>query len=179
MRAGLKLVRYSVIFVVVKLLLLFVGSTTLAGGQANYDEIVQRYVKLWAWECMSQAIFYEARDQPLAGQLAVGYVLWNRAGRDVSRVCRELYRHGQFEFLTREIGRWDSLPVQAYSGKDARAVQTARVLALEVFRGTKRISSLQASTHFHHKRIKPKWSRSSKVKTIKVVGDHIFYREVK
>lgn len=39
--------------------------------------------------------------------------------------------------------------------------------------------SFKKATHFHTKEVKPKWSRSKKLKLVAVIGNHKFYKKVK
>jgi hypothetical protein len=50
--------------------------------------------------CMARVIHTEARGEPTAGQLAVGYVLYERAAYDPSRVCDEATAPSQTRLLT-------------------------------------------------------------------------------
>ena len=51
--------------------------------------------------CLAQAIYFEARGEALAGQLAVGAVIVNRAGSDryPSDYCGVVTQRGQFSFV--------------------------------------------------------------------------------
>src|SRR3954453_3029952 len=53
-------------------------------------------------ECLATGIYFEAKSEPLAGQLAVGKVIANRAdsnGRFPSSYCGVLFQRGQFSFV--------------------------------------------------------------------------------
>src|SRR6187455_3088204 len=52
-------------------------------------------------QCLAQAIYFEARGEPLAGQLAVGAVIVNRttSGRYPSDYCSVVTQRGQFSFV--------------------------------------------------------------------------------
>jgi len=51
-------------------------------------------------ECLSQAIYHEARGEPLAGRIAVGWVVLNRvtSGRYPSSICEVVYQAKQFSW---------------------------------------------------------------------------------
>ena len=53
--------------------------------------------------CLASAIYFEARGEPLAGQLAVAEVILNRAeaGRFGDSVCEVVKQPGQFSFVRR------------------------------------------------------------------------------
>ena len=53
-------------------------------------------------ECLAVGIYFESKSEPLAGQLAVGEVIANRAnsnGRFPSTYCGVLFQRGQFSFI--------------------------------------------------------------------------------
>lgn len=51
--------------------------------------------------CLASAIYFESKGEPLAGQLAVGHVILNRAasGRYPADVCGVVKQRGQFSFV--------------------------------------------------------------------------------
>src|SRR5580765_4874723 len=53
-------------------------------------------------ECLATGVYFEAKSEPLAGQLAVGKVIANRTGshgRFPSSYCGVLFQRGQFSFV--------------------------------------------------------------------------------
>ena len=52
-------------------------------------------------ECLAVGIYFESKSEPLAGQLAVGQVIANRAksGRFASTYCGVLFQRSQFSFV--------------------------------------------------------------------------------
>ena len=52
-------------------------------------------------ECLATGIYFESKSEPLAGQLAVGQVIANRAssGRFPSSYCGVLFQRSQFSFI--------------------------------------------------------------------------------
>src|SRR6476661_502939 len=66
-------------------------------------------------ECLATGIYFEAKSEPLAGQLAVGKVIANRAdsgGRFPGTYCGVLFQRGQFSFV-----RGHSLPNVSHSNR--------------------------------------------------------------
>src|SRR5439155_21930499 len=62
-------------------------------------------------ECLATGIYFESKGEPLAGQLAVGKVIANRAesgGRFPSSYCGVLFQRGQFSFV--HGGRLPTVP---------------------------------------------------------------------
>lgn len=55
-------------------------------------------------DCLSKAIYHEARGQSIEGQIAVGWVVLNRtfSERFPSTICEVVYQHRQFSW-TRKV----------------------------------------------------------------------------
>lgn len=117
-------------------------------------------------ECLATGIYFEAKSEPLAGQLAVGKVIANRAdsgGRFPSTYCGVLFQRGQFSFVH---GR--SLPIVPSSNKQW---QTAVAIARIVDQGLKE-SAVGDALFFHARYVSPGWH----AKRVASIGNHIFYR---
>ena len=125
-----------------------------------------------AAECLTAAVYYEARSQSEDGQRAVAQVVLNRV-RDrafPNSVCGVVYQGAerrtgcQFSFTCdgsmnrpREVGAWDR----------ARAVAAAAL-------GGSVYAPVGAATSFHTTSILPWWASS--LARITTVGAHVFYR---
>ena len=117
-------------------------------------------------ECLAVGIYFESKSEPLAGQLAVGEVIANRAnsrGRFPSSYCGVLFQRSQFSFI-----RGHALPSVPRS---SRQWQTAVAIAKIVDQDLKD-SAANNALFFHAKRVSPRW----KLKRVASIGNHIFYR---
>jgi spore germination cell wall hydrolase CwlJ-like protein len=117
-------------------------------------------------ECLATGIYFESKSEPLAGQLAVGKVIANRAqsgGRFPSTYCGVLFQRGQFSFVH---GR--SLPSVAHSN---RQWQTAVAVAKIVDQDLKD-SVAENALFFHARYVSPNWH----MKRVAAIGNHVFYR---
>ena len=117
-------------------------------------------------ECLATGIYFESKGEPLAGQLAVGRVIANRAqsgGRFPSTYCGVLFQRGQFSFVH---GR--SLPAVPHSN---RQWQTAVAIAKIVDQGLKE-SVAGNALFFHARYVSPGW----RMKRVASIGNHVFYR---
>ena len=116
-------------------------------------------------ECLAAGIYFESKSEPLAGQLAVGQVIANRAnsGRFAKTYCGVLFQRGQFSFV--RGGRWPAV------SKGSRQWQNAVAVAKIVDQGLKE-SRVGKALFFHAKRVSPGW----RLKRVAAVGNHIFYR---
>lgn len=116
-------------------------------------------------ECLAVGIYFESKSESLAGQLAVGQVIANRAksGRFASTYCGVLFQRSQFSFV-----RGKSYPAPARAGRQwHNAVAVAKIVDQKLHS-----SPVPNALFFHAKRVSPRW-RLSRVGS---VGNHIFYR---
>jgi spore germination cell wall hydrolase CwlJ-like protein len=116
-------------------------------------------------ECLAAGVYFESKSEPLAGQLAVGEVIANRAdsGRFPSSYCGVLFQRGQFSFV-----RGHSWPKINKSGRQWKtAVAIAKIVDQDL-----KDSVVGNALFFHAKRVSPKW----RLKRVASVGNHIFYR---
>ena len=117
-------------------------------------------------ECLATGIYFEAKSEPLAGQLAVGQVIANRAqsgGRFPGTYCGVLFQRGQFSFV-----RGGRLPSVSHS---SRQWQTAVAVAKIVDQDLKQ-SSVGNALFFHARYVSPSWH----LKRVAAIGNHVFYR---
>jgi spore germination cell wall hydrolase CwlJ-like protein len=117
-------------------------------------------------ECLATGIYFEAKSEPLAGQLAVGKVIANRAGssgRFPSTYCGVLFQRGQFSFV-----HGHSLPSVSRSNKQW---QTAVAIAKIVDQDLKE-SAVGDALFFHARYVSPGW----RMKRVASIGNHVFYR---
>lgn len=116
-------------------------------------------------ECLAGAIYFEAKSETLAGQLAVGRVVVARAasGRFPASYCGVVYQPSQFSFV-----RGRAMPPVNH---DSRAWQQAVRLALIAHTGAWR-SPAEGAMYFHAARVSPNWGRAR----IARIDNHVFYR---
>jgi len=115
--------------------------------------------------CLATAIYYEAKGEPLAGQLGVAHVILNRtqSGRFPRSVCGVVTQPGQFSFV--RGGRMTS------PGDGNKAYRTALSVA-QLAMDHKAESPVAAALYFHATRVAPGWGRQR----VATIGRHVFYR---
>lgn len=123
-----------------------------------------------AIECLTQALYYEARNESSEGQAAVAEVVLNRArsGRYPRDICEVVYQRNsrtcQFTFTCDgSIGR---RPVDM--AKWARSEYIAR----EVYSGRSNLLP-QSSVNYHANYVRPAWG--GRLERVRQIGAHIFY----
>ncbi len=126
-----------------------------------------------AWGCLTEALYFEARGETLAGIVAVGEVILNRvdSGGYPNTICG-VVRQGtggqlhRCQFSYKCDGRPEHI---AESKAWNRVARVARVM----IDGLPRRLTLGA-THYHADHVSPGWSH--KLERTVEIGEHIFYR---
>ncbi len=114
--------------------------------------------------CLAVGVYYEAKGEPLAGQLAVADVILNRttSGRFPRSVCGVLTQRGQFSFV-----RGGRLPTPPANAQWRKAMAVAQVAQKDLWD-----SPVEDALYFHARYVSPGWKRPR----AGTVGNHVFYR---
>lgn len=117
-------------------------------------------------ECLAVGIYFESKSEPLAGQLAVGQVIANRANsgrRFPPSYCGVLFQRGQFSFV-----RGHSWPTIKRSSRQwENAVAIAKIVDQDLHE-----SPVGNALFFHARYVSPGW----RLKRVAAIGNHVFYR---
>ena len=115
--------------------------------------------------CLAGAIYFEAKSESLAGQLAVGRVVVARAksGRFPNSYCGVVFQRSQFSFV-----RGSSMPAIA---KKSAQWRNAVAIAQIAHAGTWQ-SQTEGALFFHATYVSPGW----KLKRVGRIDGHVFYR---
>ena len=119
--------------------------------------------------CLTVAIYYEARGEPIEGQAAVAQVILNRVQHPdfPDDACAVVFEPDQFSFVGDPS---DLIPPMVENEQALRATERAAKAALEVVEG---YHTHITSTHYHADYVEPYWAD---VYTLDFrVGNHIFY----
>jgi spore germination cell wall hydrolase CwlJ-like protein len=130
--------------------------------------------------CLALNLYFEARDQPVVGQLAVGFSTMNRVAdeRYPDSVCgvvkQAKYNSWDSDHPIRHMCQYSwfcdglsDLPT------DDKAMLEATILAANIFYG--RVTDISAgATHYHATYVQPYWADHMTV--VFTIDDHIFYR---
>lgn len=141
--------------------------------QPGYLDIIDPESLKREHKCLAEAVYFEARSEPEAGQAAVAQVVLNRvkSGLYPTSVCGVVYqnRHRfkacQFTFAC----EGKSLAIT-----EPEPWQIAQRVARDVMEGQSYNANIGASTHYHANYVAPYWSR--RLKRTDRIGRHIFYR---
>lgn len=117
--------------------------------------------------CLAGAIYFEARGEPLLGQLAVAEVVINRSnsGRFPATYCGVVRQPGQFSFVRKGAIPQARLGTQAWRN----AVALARIAHSGGWQ-----SHADDALYFHARYVRPSWSHRKQA--LATIDSHIFYR---
>lgn len=125
------------------------------------------------WKCLTEALYFEARSETLAGQFAVGEVILNRAASSAfpDTVCGVVTQGAsrlhacQFSYnCDGKAEHFAETTALERAGKLARMMLDGRALVLT-----------DGATYYHSSSVSPRWARSFE-KTAEI-GRHLFYRK--
>ncbi len=122
--------------------------------------------------CLSEAIYYEARSEPVSGQLAVAEVVLNRIDSKhyPNSICGVVYEGShlptgcQFTFTC--DGSLEKAPYGRLWEQSRQVAQMTMVGGVTPF--------TDRSTHYHTVNVTPHWSDNMRM--TKQIGSHLFYR---
>jgi spore germination cell wall hydrolase CwlJ-like protein len=117
--------------------------------------------------CLAQAVYFESRGEPLAGQLAVAKVVINRAssGRYPPDYCAVITQRAQFSFVRN--GRIPAADESSEAWRRAKAI--AQIAHQDLWQ-----SEARDALFFHANYVNPSWARRKT--QLARIDTHIFYR---
>ena len=125
-------------------------------------------------KCLADAVYFEARGEPLRGQMAVAQVVMNRvfSGFYPNSVCGVVYQNAhrhlacQFTFACegKDLSRIDELDMW----------EQAKRIAKDMIDGKIWLTEVGHATHYHAYWVHPSWVHE--MKKMYSLGVHTFYR---
>ncbi|HLQ19369.1 MAG TPA: cell wall hydrolase [Tabrizicola sp.] len=122
------------------------------------------------WQCLTEALYFEARGESLDGQIAVAEVILNRVDNPLypRTICGVVKQRGgggcQFSYVCNGRTKMREKGAADLAGRIARAMLD----------GAPRVLT-HGATHFHTRAVRPSWSKRF-AKTA-AIGAHLFYRQ--
>ena len=148
-------------------------SSQRAVTRPDYAALIDQAKSPREQKCLAEAIYFESRSEPEAGQAAVAQVILNRAASGLypGSVCGVVYqnrhRHLACQFTFACEGK-------ALRVTDGDSWRTAVRIAREVTEGRTWLADVGGSTHYHATYVRPRWAR--KLERMDRIGVHIFYK---
>jgi len=131
----------------------------LVSVQPRLDELPREL------QCLAGAVYFEARGESLAGQLAVGRVIVARSksGRFPDSYCGVVFQRSQFSFV--QGNRMPTIRTASRGWRDAVAI--AQIAHAGSWR-----SPAEGALFFHATHVSPGW----RLARVARVDNHVFYR---
>ena len=147
------------------------GDPSAAGPADDFDSLAEAVAaqdggedSSEALRCLAGAVYFEAKGEPLAGQLAVANVIINRSksGRFPADVCAVVKQRGQFSFV-----RGGQIPAIG-AGRAYRTALAVAQVALDAAWQSPAPKALFFNT--------PNRVPGSGLTRVAMIGNHVFYR---
>lgn len=119
--------------------------------------------------CMALNIYFEARSEPLVGQLGTAHTVMNRMAspKYPDDACSVIYQHKQYSWYS--DGKSDK-------PKDTTAYLEATILAQRVLAGDT-LDITEGAMWYHADYVEPYWADPQHVEFVVKLGKHLFYRQ--
>jgi spore germination cell wall hydrolase CwlJ-like protein len=126
-----------------------------------------------AERCLANAIYFEARSEPVRGQIAVAQVVLNRAFSSFypEDVCGVVYQNANRYLSCQFTFACDGIPDVVTEPEEW---ERAKRIARETLDGKLWLKEVGKSTHYHASYVYPYWVRS--MRKLTRIGLHTFYR---
>jgi spore germination cell wall hydrolase CwlJ-like protein len=126
-----------------------------------------------AEKCLANAVYFEARAEPVRGQIAVAQVVMNRvfSGYYPNDVCGVVYQNANRHLACQFTFACDGIP-DVVNEPDAWV--RARQIARDTLDGKLWLPEIGKATHYHAYWVRPSWVHEM-IKLNKI-GVHTFYR---
>jgi spore germination cell wall hydrolase CwlJ-like protein len=126
-----------------------------------------------AVKCLTEAIYFEARGEPVRGQIAVAQVVMNRvfSGYYPNTVCGVVYQNANRHLACQFTFACDGIPEVV---REPDAWDRARKIAAETLDGQLWLPEVGKATHYHAYWVHPSWVHE--MTKMYRLGVHTFYR---
>lgn len=143
------------------------------GQHIFFGGLTEREFRVKETRCLATAIYFEARGEPVEGQLAVAQTIMNRVRSSFypDTVCGVVYQGAERRTGCQFSFACDKTPDVA---KDRARWEIAQDLARQVADGKVWLKNIGNATHYHATYVRPGWIRQ--MRRITRIGVHIFYR---
>ena len=126
-----------------------------------------------AEKCLAEAVYFEARGEPVRGQIAVAQVVLNRtfSGHYPNTVCGVVYQNAHRYLACQFTFACDRHPDVI---REPDAWERAKVIAKDTLDGKLWLPEVGKATHYHAYWVRPGWVRE--MTKMHKLGVHTFYR---
>jgi len=123
--------------------------------------------------CLADAVYFEARGEPVRGQMAVAQVVINRvfSGYYPNNICGVVYQNAHRHLRCQFTFACDGRPERV---NEPAAWERAQHIAREALEGNFWLNEVGKATHYCARWVHPRWVR--KMRKLDRIGVHTFYR---
>lgn len=123
--------------------------------------------------CLAEAVYFEARGEPVDGQAAVAQVVLNRVRNPTypETICKVVYQNRHLRNRCQFSFACDGIRDRI---SEKPEWEVAQKVARETVSGQRYLEKVGASTHYHATYVSPRWARY--MKRLDKIGQHIFYK---
>lgn len=125
------------------------------------------------WQCLTEALYFEARGESVRGMFAVGEVILNRvdSGRFPNTICGVIHQGTGRRYQCQFTFTCDGNPETIHEAAAYRMVGKVARLLID---GAPR-DLTHGATYYHTRNVSPRWARVFP-RTV-TIGSHHFYRQ--
>jgi spore germination cell wall hydrolase CwlJ-like protein len=124
-------------------------------------------------KCLADAVYFEARGEPVRGQMAVAQVVINRvfSGYYPNNICGVVYQNAHRHLRCQFTFACDGRPERV---DEPAAWERAQHIARDALDGNYWLDDVGEATHYRARWVHPRWVR--KMRKLDRIGVHTFYR---
>jgi spore germination cell wall hydrolase CwlJ-like protein len=148
------------------------ASPLTAGGKPDYASLVDPKDSTRQMRCLAEAIYFESRSEPEAGQAAVAQVVLNRVRSGIfpTNVCAVVYQDRNRPFACQFSFACEGKSLRI---EEPAAWATATRIAQAVVSGANYNPKVAEALNYHANYVYPFWAPS--LRRVDRIGAHIFY----
>jgi len=145
---------------------------TAANGRPNYAALIDPKDSTRQMRCLAEAIYFEARGEPEAGQAAVAQVVLNRVRSGIfpTNVCAVVYQDRNRPYACQFSFACDGTSLRI---EEPAAWTTATRIAQDVVSGALYNPKVAEALNYHAYYVYPFWA--GELRRVDRIGGHIFY----
>ncbi len=125
------------------------------------------------WECLTEALYFEARGETTNGKFAVAEVILNRAESPdyPDTVCGVVNQGTGRKYACQFSYTCDGIPDRV--NEKAAWNEVGRIAKIMIDDGPRKLTA--GATHYHTRAVNPSWA--GRIPRTAAIGAHLFYRE--
>lgn len=157
--------------------------STVSSGLTNKLIVEASKTRSEEFRCLTLTLYHESRSEPVEGVLAVAEVILNRKDnprypKSICKVVKQQLVKGVYQFSFWGEKKLLNKPIDKKSWKKMEKIANT-ALRLRSTGNHKLLDVSGGSMYYHTVDVNPTWAKSPKLKFVKRIGRHKFYRRIK